>query len=75
MSNGRPRGSSVFSGLLLIFIGGLLLLHNYRGLEIGSVLRHWWPLILIAWGGLKLYERTAGRRAGGLALCRPPKDR
>jgi hypothetical protein len=70
MSNGRPRGSSVFSGLLLIFIGALLLLHNYRGLEIGSVLTHWWPLILIAWGALKLYERTAGRRAGDPGAAR-----
>lgn len=70
MSNGRPRGSSVFSGLLLIFIGTLLLLHNYRGLEIGSVLTHWWPLILIAWGALKLYERTAGRRAGDPGAAR-----
>jgi LiaI-LiaF-like transmembrane region len=70
MSNGRPRGSSVFSGLLLIFIGGLLLLHNYRGLEIGSVLRHWWPLILIVWGALKLYERTVGRRAGDPSAAR-----
>jgi DUF4097 and DUF4098 domain-containing protein YvlB len=64
MSNGRPRGSSVFSGLLLLFVGTLLLLHNYRGLEIGGVLLHWWPLILIFWGALKLYERAAGRRAG-----------
>jgi len=70
MSNGRPRGSSVFSGLLLIFIGLLLLLHNYRGLEIGHVLSHWWPLILIAWGALKLYERTAGRRAGDPGAAR-----
>src|SRR5215475_42303 len=70
MSNGRPRGSSVFSGLLLIFIGTLLLLHNYRGLEISSVLTHWWPLILIAWGGLKLYERTAGRRSGDPGAAR-----
>ena len=54
MANGRPRGSSIFSGAILIFIGTLLLLHNYRGLEIGQVFRHWWPLLLIVWGGLKL---------------------
>ncbi len=68
MPNGRPRGSSIFSGLLLIFIGVLLLLHNYRGFELGRVLTHWWPLLLIFWGALKLYERTAGSRtddAGG----------
>jgi len=27
------------------------------------VVVHWWPLVLIFWGGIKLYERTAGRRA------------
>src|SRR3984893_3044741 len=63
MANGRPRGSSVFSGLILIFIGVLLLLHNYRGFELGRVLTNWWPLLLIFWGALKLYERTAGSRS------------
>jgi len=62
MANSRSRGSSVFSGLLLIFIGVLLLLHNYRGFELGRVLLHYWPLLLIFWGALKLYERMAGSR-------------
>jgi hypothetical protein len=62
MSSLRPRGSSVFSGLVLIFIGLLLLLHNYRGFELTSVILHWWPLILIFWGAIKIYERTAGAR-------------
>ena len=65
MANGRPRGSSVFSGLILIIIGVLLLLHNYRGFELGQLFVHWWPLLLIIWGALKLYERTASRSAGG----------
>ncbi len=56
----RPRGSSVFSGLLLIFIGLLLLLHNYRGFDLTSFFGRWWPLILIFWGAIKIYERTAG---------------
>src|SRR5712671_2243595 len=59
----RPRGSSVFSGLLLIFIGLLLLLHNYRGFDLTSFFGRWWPLILIFWGAIKIYERTAGTRA------------
>ena len=63
MANGRPRGSSLFSGLILIFIGVLLMMHNYRGFELGHVLRHWWPLLLIFFGGLKLYERMAGSRS------------
>jgi Putative adhesin/Domain of unknown function (DUF5668) len=62
MSNFRPRGSSVFSGLTLIFIGLLLLLHNYRGFEISGIIIRWWPLILIFWGAIKIYERTAGAR-------------
>jgi DUF4097 and DUF4098 domain-containing protein YvlB len=65
MAYGRPRGSSVFSGLILIIIGVLLLLHNYRGFELGQLFVHWWPLLLIVWGALKLYERTASRNAGG----------
>jgi DUF4097 and DUF4098 domain-containing protein YvlB len=65
MSYARARGSSVFSGLILIIIGVLLLLHNYRGFELGRLFVHWWPLLLIIWGALKLYERTAARSAGG----------
>src|SRR6266403_463108 len=64
MANLRRRGSSLFPGLLLVFLGMLLLLHNYRGLGIVGVLGHWWPLILIFWGGIKLYERMAASRSG-----------
>src|SRR6266571_3604378 len=64
MANSRSRGSSLFSGLALLFVGILLLLHNYRGFGIGHVLGHWWPLILIFWGAIKLYERTAATRSG-----------
>src|SRR5260370_40892986 len=28
------------------------------------VIGHWWPLILIFWGAIKLYERMAASRAG-----------
>jgi len=62
MAGLRPRGSSVFSGLILIFIGLLLLLHNYRGFELTGIVLRWWPLILIFWGAIKIYERTAGPR-------------
>src|SRR3984893_10894292 len=62
MASSRPRGSSIFSGLILLFIGVLLLLHNYRGFELSDVVLHWWPLVLIFWGAIKLYERTASTR-------------
>jgi len=64
MANLSRRGSSLFPGLLLLFVGLLLLLHNYRGLGIVNVLGHWWPLILIFWGAIKLYERTTANRSG-----------
>jgi DUF4097 and DUF4098 domain-containing protein YvlB len=64
MANGRPRGSSIFSGLMLLLIGSMLLLHNYRGFELSRALFHWWPLLLIFWGAIKLYERTIGTRSG-----------
>jgi hypothetical protein len=64
MANGRPRSSGVFSGLVLITIGTLFLLHYYTGFGIGRVLGHWWPLILIFWGLVKLYERMAALRQG-----------
>src|SRR6267154_2443457 len=55
----RPRGSSVFSGLILIFIGLLLLLHNYRGFELSGIIIRWWPLILIFWGAINIYRGWA----------------
>jgi hypothetical protein len=70
MANLRRRGSSFFPGLLLLFVGSLLLLHNYRGVSIGEVIGHWWPLILIFWGAIKLYERMAASRAGDPSAAR-----
>jgi len=63
MANNRPRGSGIFSGLVLISVGVLLLIRNYRGLDLGHILGHWWPLLLIFLGLIKLYERTFGRNA------------
>src|SRR6201987_2473731 len=70
MANGspaRPRTSGVFSGLLLIIVGVLILLHNYGHLQLGDIFRHWWPLIFIFWGASKLYERTLAQRQGRTA--------
>src|SRR5882672_4624617 len=67
MANGYPtrqRTTGVFSGLLLIVFGILILLHNYGRLELGDLFRHWWPLIFIFWGATKIYERTLAQRQG-----------
>jgi hypothetical protein len=67
MANGslaRPRTSGVFSGLLLIVFGVLILMHNYGQLELGNLFSHWWPLIFIFWGATNIYERTLAQRQG-----------
>jgi DUF4097 and DUF4098 domain-containing protein YvlB len=61
----QRRSSGLFFGLVLLSVGVLLLLHNYGNLDITDLFWHWWPLLIIFWGGVKLYERTAGRRFGG----------
>ena len=70
MADSRPRGSSIFSGLAFLFVGVILLLHNYDRLDIQRVLGHWWPLILILWGAIKLFERTTARRSGDVSGAR-----
>jgi hypothetical protein len=64
MANSGPPRKSLFPGLALLFVGVLLLLHNYRGLDIPHLLGHWWPLLFIFWGAIKLYERTVASRSG-----------
>ncbi len=67
MANGfpaRPRSSGLFSGLLLITLGVLMLFWTYAHIGLGQVLRHWWPLIFIVWGLVKFYERTVAQRQG-----------
>jgi DUF4097 and DUF4098 domain-containing protein YvlB len=59
------RSSGLFSGLVLISVGVLVLLHNYGHLDLHGFFVRWWPLMIIFWGAVKLYERTAGRRLGG----------
>ncbi|HKM82729.1 MAG TPA: DUF4097 family beta strand repeat-containing protein [Candidatus Acidoferrum sp.] len=65
MARTQTRSSGLFSGLVLISVGVILLLHNYGHLDLGHFFGHWWPLIIIFWGAVKLYERTAGARTGG----------
>lgn len=66
------RGSAAFAGpLALIAIGVLFLLNNLKiGLDLGYLIRDWWPLLLIGLG-LSQVLRGMSRRgsmAGGLML-------
>lgn len=63
-----PRRRSVFTGIVLIVIGALFLLHNIRGeFPVWDVFERWWPLIFILWGLAKLYDRVMANRAGQVA--------
>lgn len=65
MAATQSRNSGFFSGLVLISVGILLVLHNYGHLELQGFFKRWWPLLIIFWGLMKLYKRTAGQRFGG----------
>ena len=67
MANGspiQPRSSGLFSGVVLIALGLLMMLWRYEHIGLGGILRHWWPLIFIVWGIVKFYERTVAQRQG-----------
>ncbi len=70
MARSRQATSRIFPGLVLITVGSLLLLHNYRGLELGDVLLRWWPLALIFLGLIKLYDRTVASRSSDPGTAR-----
>ncbi|HUI76020.1 MAG TPA: DUF4097 family beta strand repeat-containing protein [Candidatus Acidoferrum sp.] len=64
MSRGRQRFSGLFSGIVLLTVGILFLLHSYSGYPIGRILTHYWPLLLIFWGLVKIVERASAQREG-----------
>lgn len=70
MAPSTRRGSGLFTGLILISVGVVLLLHNYRGLDLSDAVFRWWPLALIFLGAIKLYDRTVARRAGDATSAR-----
>lgn len=61
MAYARPRSSGIFTGLVLTTLGVLLLLRNFRGYEFHDIFVRWWPLVIIFWGVIKLWERSSSR--------------
>ncbi|HEY1524834.1 MAG TPA: DUF4097 family beta strand repeat-containing protein [Candidatus Angelobacter sp.] len=63
----RPRPRSIFGPLVLITIGVLFLLRTTGVISFQSF-RHWmvhyWPLLLIFWGAIKLIEHLWARHHG-----------
>jgi DUF4097 and DUF4098 domain-containing protein YvlB len=62
--------SSLFTGLLLILLGLVFLLHRFHPeLGIGRIAARYWPVLLILWGLAKLIDHFAANKLGGR---RPP---
>ena len=68
MAGTRARSSGFFTGLVLISVGSILLLHYYGHLDLSAFFVRWWPLLIIFWGVIKLLERTMGTRFGSGAI-------
>jgi hypothetical protein len=67
-TNYPRRRRSIFSGLLLILAGALLLSHQFGGSRPAwQLLEKWWPLIFILWGLAKLYDHFEAQRTGQIA--------
>jgi DUF4097 and DUF4098 domain-containing protein YvlB len=65
VSNGENPRSSIFSGVLLILLGVLFLLHRFHPeLRIGHLIGIYWPVLLILWGVAKLIDHLAATRTG-----------
>jgi DUF4097 and DUF4098 domain-containing protein YvlB len=60
-----PRRRSIFSGLLLIFLGVLFLLFRFDPhLRLGHLIFRYWPVVIIVWGIAKLVDHLAARHPG-----------
>jgi DUF4097 and DUF4098 domain-containing protein YvlB len=68
MSNNKPRRRPIFSGLILILLGCLLLAQNFHpGMRVWEMFRDYWPVLLIIWGLGKMFDYFAARRTGDAA--------
>jgi len=65
MATGVYRRSTLFTGLLLVLVGVLLLVHNlFPGVVHLDRLWPYWPVLLMLWGLARLLDWSAARRSG-----------
>jgi hypothetical protein len=55
------RIEGIVLGLALLGLGTACLLANLGRVDLLTTLRTWWPLTLIVWGALELYQALAAR--------------
>ncbi|MCI4446126.1 MAG: hypothetical protein JHC32_08890 [Candidatus Aminicenantes bacterium] len=57
----KKHRDNLIWGIVLIVLGGIFLLQN-TGIDAIAILFKLWPLILIIWGGFKLYYGIKNKR-------------
>jgi hypothetical protein len=60
---GFVRIEGIVLGLALLGLGIAWLLANLGRIDLLTTLRTWWPLTLVVWGALELYQALAARAA------------
>lgn len=62
----RRRRGGFAGGLILILLGGLLLVHEFRPeFQAWEILARWWPVLLILLGVGRMIENIIARQTGG----------
>lgn len=65
MSNSANQRGSIFSGLLLIFLGGVFLFDRFHpAVRMWHYFYRYWPLLLIVWGVAKIIDHLQAQRSG-----------
>lgn len=65
MNNVPNQRGSIFSGLLLIFLGAVFLFeHFHPSFRIWHYFYRYWPLLLILWGLAKIIDHLSAQRSG-----------
>ena len=59
-NDGNRTGGRIFSGLLFLAAGLLLLVANFNMIELRPILSRWWPLILVIMGVKHLVQWGSG---------------
>jgi len=62
-----PGKRPPFAGLLLIALGALFLAGTLGAIDVGTLIRHWWPLVLVLVGAERVLL-AENHRTGGLTL-------
>jgi len=62
-ASGASPNARLLGPMILIGVGFIFLLHNFDMIDLDRVIARWWPMILIAAGGLMAWRQMNARRS------------